>query len=63
MKQIEIVVSPQGDTRITTKGFIGAECQQASRFLETALGQASSETLTPEFHETACERSRVTESN
>ena len=36
---IEIIVSPQGETRVETKGFAGNECQQASRFLEEALGK------------------------
>jgi hypothetical protein len=49
-KIIEIIVSPQGQTRVETKGFTGADCQQASRFIETALGQRTSEQLAPEFH-------------
>ncbi|MBM4089377.1 MAG: DUF2997 domain-containing protein [Planctomycetes bacterium] len=48
---IEIVVSPNGQTRVETKGFAGAACQQASRFLEQALGQRTDETLTREFFE------------
>ena len=63
MKAIEVIVSSDGDTRVNTKGFHGAECQQASRFLETALGRRVDETLTPEFHESACERNRVSESS
>ena len=48
---IEIIVSPEGKTRIETKGFIGDSCRHASKFLEAALGTAASETLTGEFHE------------
>ena len=51
MKIIEIIVSPGGETRVETKGFAGAECRDASRILEAALGQRTSETLTAEFHE------------
>ena len=51
MKSIEIIVSPQGETRLETKGFSGAECQEASRFLESALGKQVDETLTNEFHQ------------
>ena len=47
---IEVIVSPQGETRIETKGFTGASCRQASRFLEEALGSRLSEQLTTEFH-------------
>ena len=47
---IEIIVSPQGEARVETKGFAGAECRQASRFLETALGIVAHEDLTAEFY-------------
>ena len=63
MKSIEVIVASDGSTRVETKGFSGAECQQASRFLETALGQRVEESLTPEFYETACEQNRVSETN
>ena len=51
MKSIEIIVGPTGQTRLATKGFTGATCRDASRFLEQALGNAISETLTSEFHQ------------
>ena len=50
-KEIEILVSPAGEARVQTRGFIGPACQDASRFLEQALGQATCERLTPEFHQ------------
>ena len=50
-KTIEVIISPQGETKIETKGFAGAECQQASEFLEKALGQRQAEQLTSEFHQ------------
>jgi len=53
MKTIEITVSPSGQTAITTKGFAGSSCRDASRFIEQALGQRTSETLTAEFHQAA----------
>lgn len=37
-KIIEVIVSPKGETKIETKGFVGGECRQASRFIEQALG-------------------------
>ena len=52
MKTIEIIISPEGTPRLQTHGFTGADCRQASRFLEQALGQRLTETLTPAFHET-----------
>ncbi len=51
MKVIEITISPKGEARVQTKGFNGADCQQASRFLEQALGQRTKEQLTAEFHQ------------
>ena len=51
MKIIEIIVSPQGETKIETRGFSGSECQQASQFIELALGTKTSELVTPEFHQ------------
>jgi hypothetical protein len=51
MKTIEITVSPTGQTRVETKGFSGAECRQASQFVETALGQRTGEQLTAEFYQ------------
>ena len=53
MKTIEIIVSPTGEVRLETKGFQGAECRDASRFLERALGNRTGEQLTGEFHQTA----------
>jgi len=50
-KIIEIIVTPSGETKLETKGFVGASCQDAARFLEQALGQTTSQELTPEFHQ------------
>lgn len=52
MKTIELTVAPDGSTSLETKGFTGAECREASQFLEQALGQTASEQLTSEFHAT-----------
>ena len=58
MKTIEIVVSPQGESRVETKGFTGSECQKASQFLEMALGKQTTASLKPEFYaQTRIERS------
>lgn len=50
MKTIEITVSPEGETRLETKGFSGAECREASRLLEQTLGKRTMETVTSEFY-------------
>ena len=50
-KVIEIVVNPKGEATVRTRGFAGAECREASRFVEQALGRRTAETLTAEFHQ------------
>ena len=50
-KVIEIVVSPKGETTVTTRGFAGSSCRDASKFIEQALGQQIGERLTAEFHQ------------
>lgn len=50
MQVIEIIVAPDGGTRVETKGFAGASCRQASAFVEQALGQRAREQLTGEFY-------------
>jgi hypothetical protein len=47
---IEITVSPTGETTVQTKGYVGADCLRASRFLEQALGTPSAEKKTAEFY-------------
>jgi hypothetical protein len=49
---IEVIVSPQGETTIQTKGYAGGDCLQASKFLESALGVAVAEHKTTEFFQT-----------
>lgn len=61
MKTIEIVVSPTGETRIETKGFAGAECRQASEFVESTLGRRNSEQLTSEFYQPTTEQQTLQE--
>lgn len=52
MKTIEIIVTAKGETTVQTKGFSGASCRDASRFIEQALGQRTGEQLTAQFHQT-----------
>ena len=50
MKTIEVIVSPQGDSKVETKGFNGNSCRLASEFIKSALGKVAGETMKPEFH-------------
>jgi len=51
MPNIEVIVSPAGESRVTTSGFVGESCRQADQFLREALGTATQEQLTAEFHQ------------
>jgi Protein of unknown function (DUF2997) len=50
MKIIEITVDTKGQTSVVTRGFIGGECREASKFIEQALGQRTDEKLTADFY-------------
>ena len=57
---IEVLVSPTGETKLETRGFTGAACQQATQALAAALGLAVSETLTAEYYQPAEQQAGVT---
>lgn len=48
---IEIIVAADGSSTVETKGFVGSACQQASRFVQVALGERTAEKLKPEFYQ------------
>ena len=50
---IEIIVTPNGQSQVQTKGFTGSSCRQASGFIEQALGQRTSEQMTAEYYQQA----------
>lgn len=56
---IEVIVSPTGETTVQTKGYVGSECQQASKYLEQALGIATADRPTAEFYSTNETRQQV----
>ena len=61
-KIIRVIVGPKGETRIEAKGFSGAECREASRFLEQALGQPVAEQLTAEYYQTQASEQTIRQS-
>ena len=61
MKTIEIIVAPDGQTRVETRGFTGSECRQASQFVEQAIGRQTDERLKAEFYQTASSQEHVKE--
>jgi len=56
---IEVLVSPQGETTVQTKGYTGSDCLRASKFLEQSLGVAANDTKTAEFYSTADAQQQV----
>ena len=48
---IEVVVSPIGEVSIEAIGFKGADCEQATAYLEEALGAISSRQKKPEYYQ------------
>ena len=59
--QVAVLVSPTGETRITTQGFQGPRCREVTKTLEAALGVRLSETLTAEYYLDATQQVSVTE--
>jgi hypothetical protein len=51
MPKIIITVGPAGQTAVKTEGYFGQSCQEASRFIEQALGTRTGEQLTAEFYQ------------
>jgi hypothetical protein len=51
-KTITIEIDAQGNPTITTSGFAGRACRDATRDLERALGQVQTDRDTPEMHQT-----------
>ena len=48
IRTVEVVVSPTGAVTISTRGFTGESCRDATRSLEQALGLTASRQLTVE---------------
>jgi hypothetical protein len=58
-RTIEVTVSPKGETTVQTKGYAGADCSQASKFLENALGVVTADRKTAEFYETGSQQQHL----
>ena len=50
-RSIEIIVALTGEIRIDAVNFKGADCEQATRFLEEALGTIGARQRKPEYHQ------------
>ena len=59
MRIIEVTVSPKGETTVQTKGYAGADCLEASKWLEQALGVKINDQKTAEFFQTTAQVQQV----
>jgi len=50
-KSIEVIISASGEIQIDAVGFKGADCEQATKFLEVALGVVGQKQKKPEYHQ------------
>ncbi len=50
MKEIEVVIK-DGKARVETRGFVGAECMDATAALQQAMGMTLQDDKTPEWHQ------------
>jgi hypothetical protein len=48
---IEVLVASDGTITIDAVGFKGADCDQATKFLEVALGLTAEKRRKPEYHQ------------
>ena len=49
-RSIEVTVSPTGAITVEAEGYTGASCEEATRFLEEALGQPGKRVRKGEFY-------------
>ncbi len=61
LRLIEVIVSPQGEVTMQTKGYAGSDCLQASQFLEQALGVVTKGQKTGEFYEQESTQQQLTQ--
>jgi hypothetical protein len=57
---IEVTIEEDGAVKIEAKGFQGADCDKATKFLEEALGTVGSKRKKPEHAQTAPQQRKAT---
>ena len=50
-RTIEVIIQLTGEVAIDAVGFKGADCEQATRYLEEALGVVGLKRKKPEYHQ------------
>lgn len=61
MKEIIVKIAPDGKITIQTRGYRGAECLDASKAIEEALGEIGEVKYTTEFYEETVGVERVSQ--
>lgn len=51
MEQINVDIAPDGGVKIDAVGFSGPDCEQATKFLEDALGVVEQKRRKAEYHQ------------
>jgi predicted enzyme related to lactoylglutathione lyase len=59
-RSIEIMIAPDGGLTINAVNFKGADCDQATKFLEQVLGVATEKRRKPEYHQSARRKNQQT---
>ena len=59
MQEIIVDVSPEGKVNISTKGFAGKSCKEATKAMEDALGAVVKDVETPEMHQQEAVRTKA----
>ena len=49
MPQVIIDITPEGETTVDAQGFQGAQCKDATRAIENALGTTARDAKKPEY--------------
>jgi len=49
MRTIEVLITPTGEATVQTRGYTGADCLRASKWLERSLGITTADQKTPEY--------------
>jgi acylphosphatase len=59
MKEIEVVIHPDGSVSVEAHGYEGADCEEATRFIEQALGRPQQRKRKPEYYRQTAQRNRL----
>ena len=58
MPKVTIRLSPTGEATVTTEGYHGKACKDATKEIEKALGKTTSDVKKPEYYQQAQTKAR-----